>query len=39
MAHNMDMLPDYVKAVTNTADLETIFYTEVAGLGVTLKKH
>jgi len=39
LAHNMDMVPDYVKAVTNTADLETIFYTEGAGLGVTLKKH
>ena len=39
LGHNMDMVPDYVKAVTNTADLETIFYTEGAGLGVTLKKH
>ncbi len=38
LAHNMDMVPDYVKAVTTSADLETIFYTEGAGLGVTLKK-
>ena len=32
------MAPDYVKAVTTNADLETIFYTEGNGLGVTLKK-
>ena len=38
LAHNVDMVPDYVKAVTTNADLETIFYMEGAGLGVTLKK-
>lgn len=38
LAHNVDMVPDYVKAVTTSADLETIFYTEGGGLGVTLKK-
>jgi predicted O-methyltransferase YrrM len=38
LAHNVDMVPDYVKAVTSNADLETIFYTEGGGLGVTLKK-
>jgi caffeoyl-CoA O-methyltransferase len=38
LAHNVDMVPDYVKAVTTTADLETIFYMEGAGLAVTLKK-
>jgi predicted O-methyltransferase YrrM len=38
LAHNMDMVPDYVKAVTTNADLETIFYMQGAGLGVTLKK-
>jgi caffeoyl-CoA O-methyltransferase len=38
LAHNVDMVPDYVKAVTTNPDLETIFYTEGAGLGVTLKK-
>jgi predicted O-methyltransferase YrrM len=38
LAHNMDMVPDYVKTVTTSADLETIFYMEGAGLGVTLKK-
>ncbi len=38
LAHNVDMVPDYVKAVTANADLETIFYMEGAGLSVTLKK-
>jgi len=38
LAHNVDMVPDYVKAVTTRADLETIFYMEGGGLGVTLKK-
>jgi predicted O-methyltransferase YrrM len=38
LAHNVDMVPDYVKTVTTNADLETIFYMEGAGLGVTLKK-
>ena len=36
LAHNMDMVPDYVKAVTTRADLETIFYKEGGGLAVTL---
>jgi predicted O-methyltransferase YrrM len=38
LAHNVDMAPDYVKAVTTNSDLETIFYMQGAGLGVTLKK-
>jgi caffeoyl-CoA O-methyltransferase len=38
LAHNVDMVPDYVKAVTTRKDLETIFYTEGGGLGLTLKK-
>jgi len=38
LAHNIDMVPDYVKAVTADRNLETIFYTEGAGLAVTLKK-
>ena len=38
LAHNVDMVPDYIKEVTSNADLETIFYTEGAGLAVTLKK-
>lgn len=38
LAHNVDMVPDYVKAVTSSADLETFFYMEGNGLAVTLKK-
>ena len=38
LAHNVDMIPDYVKAVTANPDLETIFYMEGNGLAVTLKK-
>ena len=38
LAHNADMVPDYVKAVTTNADLETIFYMHGGGLAVTLKK-
>ena len=38
LAHNVNMVPDYVKAVTGNADLETVFYTQGAGLAVTLKK-
>jgi predicted O-methyltransferase YrrM len=39
LAHNVDMAPEYVKAVTSSPDLETIFYMEGRGLGITLKKH
>jgi caffeoyl-CoA O-methyltransferase len=38
LAHNIEMAPDYVKLVTTNPGLETIFYREGAGLGVTLKK-
>jgi predicted O-methyltransferase YrrM len=38
LAHNVEMVPDYVKAVTTNAKLETIFYMEGAGLAVTLRK-
>ena len=38
LAHNVDMVPDYVRAVTTRADLETIFYMEGGGLAMTLKK-
>jgi predicted O-methyltransferase YrrM len=37
-AHNVDMVPDYVKAITSNPDLETIFYMEGKGLAITLKK-
>lgn len=38
LAHNVDMVPDYVKAVTTSPELETIFYMRGEGLAVTLKK-
>jgi len=38
LAHNVDMVPDYVKVVTTNPNLETIFYMEGGALGVTLKK-
>jgi caffeoyl-CoA O-methyltransferase len=38
LAHNVDMVPEYVKAVQANADLETIFYMEGGGLAVTLKR-
>ena len=39
LAHNLEMVPEYVKAVTTNPSLETIFYREGAGLVVTLKKN
>ena len=38
LAHNVEMVPDYVKSVTTNPALETIFYHEGAGLAITLKK-
>jgi predicted O-methyltransferase YrrM len=38
LAHNTDMVPDYLKVVTTKADLETVFYMNGGGLAVTLKK-
>ena len=38
LAHNVEMVPDYVKAVTTNPDLVTIFYMQGNGLAVTLKK-
>jgi caffeoyl-CoA O-methyltransferase len=38
LAHNLNMVPGYVKAVTTNPDLETVFYMEGNQLGVTLKK-
>jgi len=38
LAHNIDMVPDYVKLVTNDPKLDTVFYMQGNGLGVTLKK-
>ena len=38
LAHNVNMVADYVKAVTANPDLETTFYMEGNQLSVTLKK-
>ena len=38
IAHNIDMVPEYVKAVNANPNLETIFYMEGGGMGITLKK-
>ncbi len=38
LAHNVDMVPQYVKAVTANPNLETVFYMQGGGLAVTLKK-
>ena len=38
LAHNIEMAPDYIHAVTTNPDLQTIFYMQGRGLGVTLKK-
>jgi caffeoyl-CoA O-methyltransferase len=38
LAHNVEMVPDYDRAVTTNAELETVFYMQGGGLAVTLKK-
>lgn len=38
LAHNVDMAPEYVTLVTTNPELETVFYMEGRGLGITLKK-
>lgn len=38
LAHNVEMVPDYVKGVTTDPNLQTIFYMQGRGLAVTLKK-
>ena len=38
LAHNVNMVPDYVKEATASADLETVFYMSGGGLAVSLKK-
>jgi caffeoyl-CoA O-methyltransferase len=39
LAHNVNMVPDYVKAVAANPSLETVFYMEGNQLAITLKKH
>jgi len=38
LAHNVDMVPDNVKAVTTNPGLVTIFYTQGRGLAITFRK-
>jgi caffeoyl-CoA O-methyltransferase len=38
LAHNVDMVPEYMKAVTSNPALETLFYMQGNQLAVTLKK-
>lgn len=38
LAHNIDMVPDYLRAVTTNPALETQLFREGGGLGITLKK-
>ena len=38
LAHNTDMVPQYMKVVTSSANLDTVVYTAGGGMAVTLKK-
>ena len=38
VAHNSDMVPDYIKLVSTRADLDTALYTTGGGMAITLKK-
>lgn len=38
LAHNVDMVPDYMKAVTSSPDLDTVVYSTGGGMAITLKK-
>jgi caffeoyl-CoA O-methyltransferase len=38
VAHNIDMVPEYLNAVNANPKLETIFYMEGGGMGISLKK-
>jgi predicted O-methyltransferase YrrM len=38
LAHNIDMAPDYLKAVSTNPDLDTVLYMQGGGMAVTLKK-
>jgi len=38
LAHNINMVPDYANLVTTNPNLDTVFYMQGGGLGVTLKK-
>ena len=38
LAHNVNMIAEYIRQVSTDPDLETIIYTQGGGLAVTLKK-
>jgi predicted O-methyltransferase YrrM len=38
LAHNIDMVPDYMERLAGDPTLETVLYHEGAGLSITLKK-
>jgi caffeoyl-CoA O-methyltransferase len=38
LAHNSDMVPDYLRAVQSNPQLDTVIYTAGGGLAVTVKK-
>lgn len=38
LAHNVEMVPDYMKLVMSSPDLETVLYMEGNGLAISLKK-
>ena len=39
LAHNIDLVPEYVKLVTSDPALETLFYLDGNQLGISLKKY
>lgn len=38
LAHNVNMADDYVRRVTTSPELDTVFFMQGGGLGITLKK-
>jgi predicted O-methyltransferase YrrM len=38
LAHNTNMIPEYMKVVTSSPDMDTVVYTTGGGMAVTLKK-
>ena len=38
LAHNTNMVPEYMKVVTSSPDMDTVVYTTGGGMAVTLKK-
>jgi predicted O-methyltransferase YrrM len=38
LAHNVNMVDEYVRRVSSDPNLETVFYMQGGGLSITLKK-